>query len=295
MTSFVSGPAAGGTPISVIGTDFADPTTMTIGGVSVPVTFGDDHTLQATSPALDPGTVNDLVVTTPDGTTGTLDQGMGRRLPRRPGRPAVLLLRHDPGLQRDHRRRRRGLYGVDQPTLRQQMAVFLMKARHGLCYVPPPCTTQVFTDVPCASNFAPWINELVAEGITGGCGAGTYCPADPVKRQQMAVLLLQDLRGPRLHAPRLRHGDLRRRPLRQSVRAVDLRARRPQHHRRLRRRQLLPRRPRDPRTDGRLRREDLQPPVAVLLHWVRGGRAATPDFSRPTLDSFLPNRHVALV
>ena len=27
-----------------------------------------------------------------------------------------------------------GLYGVDQPTLRQQMAVFLLKARHGLCY-----------------------------------------------------------------------------------------------------------------------------------------------------------------
>ena len=88
-----------------------------------------------------------------------------------------------------------GLYGVDQPTLRQQMAVFLMKALHGLCYVPPPCTTQVFTDVPCSSTFAPWINELVAEGITGGCGTGTYCPADPVKRQQMAVLLLKTFEG----------------------------------------------------------------------------------------------------
>jgi hypothetical protein len=89
-----------------------------------------------------------------------------------------------------------GNYGVDQPTLRQQMAVFLMKAKHGLCYTPPPCTTPVFTDVPCSSTFAPWINELVAEGITGGCGGGTtYCPADPVKRQQMAVLLLKTFEG----------------------------------------------------------------------------------------------------
>ena len=55
-----------------------------------------------------------------------------------------------------------GLYGVADDTLRQQMAVFLLKAKYGLCYTPPPCTVQVFTDVPCASNFAPWINELVA-------------------------------------------------------------------------------------------------------------------------------------
>ena len=89
-----------------------------------------------------------------------------------------------------------GNYGVDQPTLRQQMAIFLLKAEHGLCYVPPPCTVQVFTDVPCSSGFAPWINQLVAEGVTGGCGNGTaYCPNDPVKRQQMAVLLLRTFEG----------------------------------------------------------------------------------------------------
>ena len=87
-----------------------------------------------------------------------------------------------------------GLYGVDQPTLRQQMAVFLMKAKHGLCYAPPPCTVAIFTDVPCSSGFAPWINGLVAENITGGCATpGAYCPTDPVKRQQMAVLLLKTL------------------------------------------------------------------------------------------------------
>jgi hypothetical protein len=196
MTSSVSGPAAGGTPISLIGTDFADPTTMTIGGVSVPVTFGDAQTLQATSPALDPGTVNDLVVTTPDGTTGTLIKAWVADFLDVPGGQqfySFVTTLVSNGITAGVGQ---GLYGVDQPTLRQQMAVFLMKAKHGLCFVPPPCTTQVFTDVPCTSGFAPWINELVAEGVTGGCGTGTtYCPTDPVKRQQMAVLLLRTLGG----------------------------------------------------------------------------------------------------
>jgi hypothetical protein len=89
-----------------------------------------------------------------------------------------------------------GLYGVTKDTLRQQMAVFLLRARYGLCFAPPPCTTQVFDDVPCSSIFAPWIHELVAQGITGGCAGGNnYCPTSPVLRQQMAVLLLRTLEG----------------------------------------------------------------------------------------------------
>jgi len=78
---------------------------------------------------------------------------------------------------------------------RQQMAVFLLKAREGAAYVPPACTTEVFTDVPCSSPFAPWVNELSARGVTAGCGAGTYCPTDPTNRQQMAVFLLKTEEG----------------------------------------------------------------------------------------------------
>ena len=93
-----------------------------------------------------------------------------------------------------------GDYGVGQDTLRQQMAVFLLKARHGLCFVPPPCTTQVFDDVPCSLVFAPWINELVARGVTAGCGGNNYCPTNPVARQQMAVFLVKTF-GLLLYAP----------------------------------------------------------------------------------------------
>jgi len=190
-----SGDPAGGTGISVSGTDFADPTTMTFGGVATAVGFVNDHSLTTTSPALPPGTVNDVVVTTQDGTTGTLIKAWVADFLDVPGSQQFYTFVTTLVSNGITAGVGQGLYGVDQPTLRQQMAVFLMKARHGLCYVPPPCTTQVFTDVPCASGFAPWINELVAEGITGGCGAGTYCPADPVKRQQMAVLLLKTFEG----------------------------------------------------------------------------------------------------
>src|SRR5262249_51867066 len=87
-----------------------------------------------------------------------------------------------------------GLYGVNDDTLRQQMAVFLLKGKHGLCYTPPPCV-GVFDDVPCPSTFAPWIEAMAAEGITGGCGGANFCPQNPVRRDQMAVFLLKAEHG----------------------------------------------------------------------------------------------------
>jgi len=38
---------------------------------------------------------------------------------------------------------------------------------------------------------AGWIEQLAAEGITGGCGNGNYCPDDSVTRAQMAVFLVR--------------------------------------------------------------------------------------------------------
>jgi hypothetical protein len=82
-----------------------------------------------------------------------------------------------------------GLYCPTNPVTREQMAVFLLKTREGASFTPPPCTTATFADVPCASPFAAWVQELVARGITAGCGGGLYCPTDPVTRGQMAVFL----------------------------------------------------------------------------------------------------------
>jgi hypothetical protein len=188
-----SGPAAGGTALNVAGTDFAEPTAMTIGGVDVPVTFVNSQNLTATSPALAPGTFNDVVVQTP-ANLGILVNGW------------VTDFLDVPGGQQFHAFVATlvsntitvgiggGNYGVAQPTLRQQMAVFLLKARHGLCYVPPPCNGD-FGDVVCPSTFANWIEALADEGISGGCGSGNFCPTNPVRRDQMAPFLLKAKHG----------------------------------------------------------------------------------------------------
>jgi hypothetical protein len=83
------------------------------------------------------------------------------------------------------------MYCPNNSVTRQQMAVFLMKSEHGSAYVPPACSTDPFPDVPCSSPFAVWIQQLVAEGITAGCGGGNYCPTASVTRQQMAAFLLK--------------------------------------------------------------------------------------------------------
>ena len=83
-----------------------------------------------------------------------------------------------------------GLYCPGDAVRRDQMAVFLLKAKHGASYAPPPCTS-VFSDVPCPGAFADWVEQLAAEEITAGCGNGNYCPSSPVTRAQMAVFLLK--------------------------------------------------------------------------------------------------------
>jgi S-layer homology domain len=79
-------------------------------------------------------------------------------------------------------------YCPDHPVTRAQMAVFLLKAKHGRAYVPPPAV-GVFADVPASSPVAPWIEELATEGVTAGCGGGNYCPDSPNTRAQMAAFL----------------------------------------------------------------------------------------------------------
>jgi hypothetical protein len=83
-----------------------------------------------------------------------------------------------------------GIYCPTAAVTRDQMAVFLLKAKYGTSYVPPPVgATTGFADVPTTYWAAAWIKQLAAEGITGGCGAGVYCPGTPVTRDQMAVFI----------------------------------------------------------------------------------------------------------
>jgi len=101
-----------------------------------------------------------------------------------------------------------GNYCPDAPVTRQQMAVFLLKTEHGFAYVPPDCARSAisFLDVPCPSQYADWIDQLAAEGVTAGCGGGNYCPLSPVLRGPMATFLaktfgLSPVPAPGLRAP----------------------------------------------------------------------------------------------
>ncbi len=188
----------GGVPgAQLYGFNFLPGASVTVGGIPAPSVVVDDYdTVTFTTPVLTPGTLYDITLTNTDGTTGTLPNGFLADFVDVPngGNPFFIFVY---GLVRNQITAGigGGLYGVNDPTKRQQMAVFLMKAKHGVCYTPPPCTTASFSDVPCSSNFAPWIYALVAEGITAGCGGGKFCPADPVNRQQMAVFLLKTREG----------------------------------------------------------------------------------------------------
>ncbi len=193
--SVKSGAAAGGTALTVSGTNFLAGAAVTLGGVATTGVVVNSYTsISATTPALAPGTANDLVVTNTDGTHGTLVKAFVADFLDVPSSQqfysyVTTLVSNaiTAGIGG-------GLYGVNDDTLRQQMAVFILKGKHGLCFTPPPCTGS-FADVPCPSTFADWIEEMAAEGITGGCGGGNFCPQTPVRRDQMAVFLLKGEHG----------------------------------------------------------------------------------------------------
>jgi hypothetical protein len=87
-----------------------------------------------------------------------------------------------------------GNYCRDISVYRASMAIFLLKAEHGSTYLPPPCA-GIFADVICPGPFTDWVEQLNAEGITGGCGGGNYCPSEKVTRAQMSAFLLKTEHG----------------------------------------------------------------------------------------------------
>jgi hypothetical protein len=92
-------------------------------------------------------------------------------------------------------------YCPEQLVTRAQMAIFLERSMNGSAYTPAGTTGNIFGDVPSSHWSAGWINQLAADGITGGCGSGNYCPELPVTRGQMAVFLLRAKYGASYNPP----------------------------------------------------------------------------------------------
>ena len=79
---------------------------------------------------------------------------------------------------------------------RRSMAGFIERAMHG-ALTPPPVYLNGFQDVLAGSFNANYIQGLVDDRITAGCGVAPplYCPDVPVTRAQMAVFVWKAVHG----------------------------------------------------------------------------------------------------
>jgi hypothetical protein len=90
-----------------------------------------------------------------------------------------------------------GGYCPGDLVTREQMAVFIMRAKNCGNYTPAPVTVPVYSDVPGSHWAAGFIRDFRDEKITTGCAwvPGGYCPGDLVTREQMAVFLIRATHG----------------------------------------------------------------------------------------------------
>jgi hypothetical protein len=191
-----SGDSAGGTAITISGVNFQDSATVHVGGFNVPIVSVSPESIAATTPpGLLPGTLNDIQVDNPGDSNGIARAAffsdfldVPQAHPFHAFVETILRSAVTAGCGT-------GIFCPYEPITRAQMAVFLLKARYGTCFAPPPATGTLFGDVPQDAFAADWIEELAGLGITGGCGGGNFCPDATVTRAQMAVFLLKTLLG----------------------------------------------------------------------------------------------------
>jgi hypothetical protein len=100
------------------------------------------------------------------------------------------------------------IYCPEQNVTRAAMAVFLLRAKYGASYAPPPAT-HTFADLPVTGKEwqEAWVDQFYLEGITTGCGVSPliYCPENPVTRAAMAVFILRALEGSSYTPPAASH------------------------------------------------------------------------------------------
>ena len=59
----------------------------------------------------------------------------------------------------------------------------------GICVPAVALANHNFSDVPTSAGYHNFVDFLVQNGITTGCGSGLFCPGNPVTRAQMAIFL----------------------------------------------------------------------------------------------------------
>ena len=88
-----------------------------------------------------------------------------------------------------------GTFRPDEALTRRDMAVFLTRAFPRVWAIERP--KGVFSDVPADDPYAGAIEGIRLAGVTSGCRTEplSYCPDEPVRRDQMASFLVRSLRA----------------------------------------------------------------------------------------------------
>jgi hypothetical protein len=89
-------------------------------------------------------------------------------------------------------------YCPDNPVTRGEMSVFLIRGKLNV-QAPAEFTfnsTPYFQDVPGTHVFFPFVQKMKDLGITAGCTATAYCPADPNTLGQISVFVIRAFSTP---------------------------------------------------------------------------------------------------
>ena len=211
-TSPSTGTTAGGTSVNVTGAFFQAGATVAFGGVPASaITVERSTRLIAVTGAHAAGGV-DVTVQNPDTRTGTLTAGFTYCIGARPapvitaplsvavnGSAIVASVPSNPGSiftwslvgGTITAGQGTGQIAFDAGPPGTTMVLRATDTFGGCTSAAGTRRAQVdFLDVPPAHPFRSFVNTLARDGVTGGCGGGSYCPDAAVTRAQMAVFLL---------------------------------------------------------------------------------------------------------
>jgi hypothetical protein len=83
-----------------------------------------------------------------------------------------------------------GNFCPNAAVAQQEMAAFVIRAA-GQFNPPTPPPPPRFNDVPTTNPFYNFIEQMAVRGIWLGCLNGNYCPGDPVRRDEMAAMMIR--------------------------------------------------------------------------------------------------------
>ena len=209
-----SGPATGGTPVTVLGGGFLNGASLSIGNnfaTSVRVT--DLTFLNASTPALPAGTLNDVAVTNPGSAPTSADSVLSRSyfadfldVPQSHSFHRVIEGIFRTGITQGCGG---GNYCASQEVSRAQIVMFLARAMAaGGANIPPSGTVgasayacssggvSLFADVAPTDSFCKHVHYLASRKVDVSCDPSLFCPTQTVTRLPMASFVAEALVAP---------------------------------------------------------------------------------------------------